>query len=38
MAFVFYRWGVPAITTLFGLAALLFIRSQLRFIRRKKQA
>jgi phosphate/sulfate permease len=38
MAFVFYRWGVPAITTLFGLAALLFIRSQLRFMRRKKQA
>ena len=35
MAFVFYRWGIPAITTLFGLAALLFIRSQLRFAEEK---
>ena len=38
MAFVFYRWGIPAITTLFGLAALLFIRSQLRFMQKRKQA
>ena len=36
MAFVFYRWGIPAIAALFVLAALLFIRSQLRFMRKKK--